>query len=73
MDGTGLTLLTPENANHGVTLSPSGRYFVDSYSTPVVPPITVLRDTEGRVVVALEEADISQLIASGWQPAIRRS
>ena len=68
MDGTGLTLLTPENANHTVTLSPSGRYFVDSYSTPVTPPVTVLRDTEGRTAVALEEADITQLVASGWQP-----
>src|SRR5215472_16123977 len=28
-DGQGLTLLTPENANHQVTLSPSGRQFVD--------------------------------------------
>ncbi|MFQ5569946.1 MAG: prolyl oligopeptidase family serine peptidase, partial [Rhodothermales bacterium] len=68
MDGTDLRLLTPEKANHSIMLSPSGRYFVDSYSTPVVPPVTVLRDTEGRVVVELEEADISQLVAEGWQP-----
>src|SRR5439155_13302176 len=30
-DGRNLTLLTPEDANHDVSLSPSGRYFVDSY------------------------------------------
>ncbi len=70
MDGTGLQLLTPENANHAVTLSPSGRYFLDSYSTPTVPPVTVLRDTNGQTVVELEKADISQLIASGWQAPI---
>ncbi len=70
MDGTGLTLLTPENANHEVTLSPSGRYILDSYSTPVIPPMTVLRDTDGKVAVELERADISQLVASGWQPPI---
>ena len=29
-DGRGLTLVTPENANHVVTASPNGAYFVDS-------------------------------------------
>ena len=33
-DGKGQTLLTPENANHVITVSPDGKYFVDSYSTP---------------------------------------
>ena len=36
-DGRGLKLLTPEDANHEVTLSPDGQYFVDMYSTPVQP------------------------------------
>ena len=31
-DGAHLTLLTPEDATHDVSLAPSGRYFVDSYS-----------------------------------------
>ena len=35
-----LALLTPEDANHDVTLSPSGHYFVDTYSKPDVPPVT---------------------------------
>ena len=34
MDGKNLALLTPEDANHEITLAESGRYFVDSYSTP---------------------------------------
>src|SRR5581483_5149226 len=46
-DGQGLTLLTPENANHDISLSPSGRYFVDNYSTPDTPPVSVLRDANG--------------------------
>ncbi|MCH8255382.1 MAG: DPP IV N-terminal domain-containing protein, partial [Gemmatimonadetes bacterium] len=70
MDGADLRLLTPDSANHTVTLSPSGRYFVDSYSTPVDPPVTVLRDADGRTLLALEEADISRLVADGWQPPI---
>ena len=68
MDGTGLELLTPDSANHTITLSPSGDYFVDSYSTPVIPPVTVLRDMDGDVVMELERADISRLADSGWQP-----
>lgn len=67
-DGKGLTLLTPENANHAVTLSPDGKYFVDSYSTPETPPVTVLRDASGKLVQTLEQADISRLVASGWKP-----
>jgi dipeptidyl aminopeptidase/acylaminoacyl peptidase len=37
-DGKGQKLLTPEVANHVVSLSPDGRYFADSYSTPNTPP-----------------------------------
>ncbi len=67
-DGSDLQLLTREDANHSVSMSPSHRFFIDSYSTPVDPPVTVLRDLTGRVVVELETADISELVASGWQP-----
>jgi dipeptidyl-peptidase 4 len=67
-DGTGLTLLTPEDADHTIDLSPSGRYLVDTYSTPVTPPVSVLRDLSGKVVVELEKADITQLVEAGWKP-----
>jgi dipeptidyl aminopeptidase/acylaminoacyl peptidase len=67
-DGKGQTLLTPENANHVITASPDGKYFVDSYSTPVTPPVTVLRDATGKVLQTLEKADISRLLATGWKP-----
>ena len=67
-DGKGETLLTPENANHVITASPDGKYFVDAYSTPVTPPVTVLRDANGKVLQTLEKADISKLLATGWKP-----
>ena len=38
-DGKRLSLLTPEDGNHQVTLSPSGNYFIDSYSKPDVSPV----------------------------------
>ncbi len=67
-DGTGQTLLTPEDADHTVDLSPSGKYFVDVYSTPATPPVSVLRDATGKTLMPLETADISQLVATGWKP-----
>jgi dipeptidyl-peptidase 4 len=69
-DGSGLTLLTPEDANHEIQFSPSGKYFVDSYSRIEKAPVTVLRAIpDGRVIRKLEEADVSRLLAVGWRPA----
>lgn len=67
LDGTGLESLTPEPADHEVTLSPSGDWFVDTYSTKTSEPVTVLRGTDGRRVAALEEGDFSGLLATGWR------
>src|SRR5262245_9249234 len=69
LDGRNLTLLTPEDSTHEVSLSPSGRYFVDSFSKPDTPPVTVLRNTNGQLIIPLEKADISLLTSSGWKPA----
>ena len=69
-DGKNLTLLTPEDSMHRVTPSQSGRFFVDSYSTPDVAPVAVLRDSDGQLVTTLERADVSRLVASGWKPPV---
>lgn len=71
MDGSRLTLLTPEDADHSVTLSPDGRYFVDSYSTPDTPPVTVVRDARtGKLMVQADKGDVSRLVAAGWRPPV---
>ena len=70
MDGRNLQLLTPADADHDVTMSPSGRYFVDVYSKPDVPPVAELRDNTGALLMTLEKADISRLTATGWQPPV---
>jgi dipeptidyl aminopeptidase/acylaminoacyl peptidase len=67
-DGKGQTLLTPEDGDHTIDLAPSGRYFVDTYSTPQTPPVSVLRDMTGKIIVSLETGDISRLVAAGWKP-----
>ncbi len=68
LDGMGLTLLTPEDANHQISFSPSGRFFVDTYSTPDTPPVTVLRQSDGKVLATIEKADDSKLLEAGWKP-----
>jgi dipeptidyl aminopeptidase/acylaminoacyl peptidase len=70
LDGNDYVSLTPDVGNHSIQLSPSGRYLVDTYSQPDVPPVVALRDADGDLVMPLEEADISGLLATGWQPPI---
>jgi dipeptidyl aminopeptidase/acylaminoacyl peptidase len=67
-DGKNLTLLTPGEGNHQVSLSPSENYFIDSYSKPDVPSATVLRDMSGKQITELEKTDVSRLKAAGWKP-----
>ncbi len=68
MDGKSAQLLTPEDADHTVSLSLSGKYFVDNYSKPDVASTSVLRDATGKIVLPLEKADLSRLLATGWKP-----
>lgn len=67
LDGSGLQLLTPEDAEHQVRFSPSGRYFVDAYSRVDLAPVSALRTADGALVRKLEEADLELLLASGWK------
>ncbi len=67
-DGKGLTLLSPENANHSANVSPDGSYFVDSYSRPDFPGQSVLRRSkDGSDVRVLEKTDASALLETGWK------
>jgi dipeptidyl aminopeptidase/acylaminoacyl peptidase len=63
-------LLTPEDGDHDVSFSASGRFFVDSYSKPDVPPVAQLRDADGKLILALEKGDVTRLVAAGWQPPL---
>lgn len=64
-------LLTPEDANHQVDVSPNEKYFVDNYSRPDLPSISVLRRTDdGSTVRILERTDDSWLVKQGWTPPI---
>jgi dipeptidyl aminopeptidase/acylaminoacyl peptidase len=66
-DGKKFTVLTPEEGEHRVTLSPSGKYFVDTYSQPDVPSSFVVRSIDGKLAVTLDKTDLSRLTATGWK------
>lgn len=67
-DGTGLTPLTSENANHTGVFSSDNQLFVDTYSRVDMPPVTVLCSAaDGSVVMELEKADISEWVNAGWK------
>ena len=65
--GMNLKLLTPEDGDHRVILSPDGKYFADNYSKPDVPAVSVLRDLQGKLIATLEKTDISRLTVTGWK------
>lgn len=68
IDGKNFKLLSPEDGDHDISLSPSGQYFTDSVSKPDTPPVAALRDQDGKLLLTIEKADISRLVAAGWKP-----
>ncbi len=66
-NGSGLKLLTSEDGNHRISMSPDEKYFVDNYSKPDVPNQAELRSINGKLITKLEKADISALKESGWK------
>ena len=73
LDGSHLELLTPEDADHEPSFAPDGSCFVDHYSRVDLPPVSVLRAADGRLIRTLETADIEPLTAIGWKPPERFS
>ncbi|HEX6981389.1 MAG TPA: DPP IV N-terminal domain-containing protein [Balneolaceae bacterium] len=69
-DGSGFKVLTPESGDHRISFSPSEKYFIDSYSKPDTPPITVLRNLKGEIILTVAQTDISRLLAQGWKPPV---
>jgi dipeptidyl aminopeptidase/acylaminoacyl peptidase len=70
LDGKNAVSLTPDNGDHDVQISPSGRFLVDTYSRCDAPAVVALRDGAGQMMMPLEKADISKLVATGWKPPI---
>jgi len=60
-------LLNKGNFDHQVSVSESGRFFVNNSSRVNSVPVSELYDSKGTLLMKLEEADLSQLFASGYK------
>ncbi|MDD3906881.1 MAG: DPP IV N-terminal domain-containing protein [Bacteroidales bacterium] len=68
LDGTGMTLLTPEDAEHEIRFAPDYSCFIDNCSRVDLKPKAVLRRlSDGRLIKELQEANIDKLLATGWK------
>jgi dipeptidyl aminopeptidase/acylaminoacyl peptidase len=67
-DGNELMALTSENGTHMASFSPDYQYFVDTYSRVDLPPVATLKSAvDGKVLMEIERADISELQKMGWK------
>jgi dipeptidyl aminopeptidase/acylaminoacyl peptidase len=67
-DGRGLTALSEAHGNHTISFSPDGRHYVLSWSRVDLPPVSELRRTEDRQLLAtFGRGDHSALLAAGWK------
>ena len=65
LDGKNKRRLTTVAGKHTVDLSPNGQYFIDRYSNVQTPTQVELRDTQGRLIKALEtNAGVTTFLAS---------
>jgi dipeptidyl-peptidase 4 len=67
LDGSGMTLLNPGDANHTTSLAPSQRYFVSNASRVDGVPAATLHDAAGAMLMKLESPDLAPLTEAGFQ------
>ncbi|MGL5682288.1 MAG: DPP IV N-terminal domain-containing protein [Marinifilaceae bacterium] len=67
LDKAECKILTPENGNHKVYISPSSKYIIDSYSRVDLPNVNVVRDKNGKVIMELDKPDLDAVYAIGWK------
>lgn len=56
-----LSLLTPDEHEHIVQISPDGKYLLDNFSTFDEPPMVVIRNIKGKYIATVLKADIAPL------------
>src|SRR6266516_1619134 len=67
-DGSGLTRLTDNDANHAAAFTRDMKYYVDTYSRIDLAPVVELRRTDDNALVStLERGDLTELVNAGWK------
>ena len=67
-DGSGLKLLSPENAYHICKVSPNGKYVFDNYSRVDLPDRFLIRNSKnGKKIMDVDKTDIEDILKMGWK------
>ncbi len=67
-DGTDMKTLSPEKAHHEFFISKDKKYIVDNFSMVQEPNTAILRRLkDGKIIAELEQGDITEILAMGWQ------
>ena len=67
LNGSGLKNINNADYNTAISMSDSNHYFVSNFSSVNTTPASELRSNNGTVIMKLEEADLSQLFATGYK------
>ena len=67
LNGTGMRTLNAGDYTTRTSMSDSNKFFVNNFSRVNTVPKSEVRDVNGRKVMDLETADLSQLFASGYK------
>ena len=67
LDGSGLRLLNPGEAEHSVSIDDDNRYFVNNFSRVNSIPQSVLFDINGRKIMDLEKTDMTRMFEAGYK------
>lgn len=66
-DGSGLKLLNAGDFDHNISINDNNKFFVNNYSRVNTVPKSALYNNEGKKIMDLETADLSQLFAAGYK------
>jgi dipeptidyl aminopeptidase/acylaminoacyl peptidase len=68
LNGTGFAALTSAPGQHDPVFSPSGNFFIDTYSSLTEPPTVELRRADGTLIKRLGQASTAPLESVGYKP-----
>jgi dipeptidyl-peptidase 4 len=68
LDGQGDQRLTDPTFHHSIDFAPDGRHFIDVAQTHDTPPVTWLRDAQGKGVAELARSDLAKFKKLGLKP-----
>ncbi|SMO32686.1 S9 family peptidase [Gracilimonas mengyeensis] len=66
-DGSRFRHLSPEDANHEITASEKGNYFLDNFSKVDEPTTSVIRDASGEITLQLQQVNMQAAEEIGWE------